>query len=65
MEDPKPVPYLALDRGAQFRVVIASRPQHKDAAEKAKNQLIEALENEGFGAHASRGMGYFKEMESK
>ena len=59
-EEPNPVPFLALKRGARFRFMLAplrrAMPEDMDAAER---WLIRALTENGIGAKTAAGYGWF------
>jgi CRISPR/Cas system CMR subunit Cmr6 (Cas7 group RAMP superfamily) len=66
---PVPVPGLAIERGARFRLVTVSQPAALPSdtlpSDTLMSNLTDALRDEGFGAHTSRGCGYFDVMPGK
>lgn len=55
--DPTPVFFLAVEKGTKFKFALASK--NRTLVKKARNLLIEALENMGIGAKTSAGYGFF------
>jgi CRISPR/Cas system CMR subunit Cmr6 (Cas7 group RAMP superfamily) len=58
--EPVPVPFLAIERGARFRLSAAKYGRH-DKTDLLKD-LLHALYTEGFGSRTSHGFGYFKKV---
>lgn len=60
-QDPRPVPYLAVDRGSKFWFAVsARRPSGSESAvSKAFKWMLTGLTEYGIGGKTSSGMGFF------
>ena len=60
-DNPRPIFFLAIEKGVNFRFALASR--NRDLAVKAKALLKEAISKLGVGAKTSAGYGYFEAVQ--